>query len=116
MASQMTYTTIQLRNRVAEDLGLKATDQELADDEAQKIEERIATVTAMYREQGLIWWPDNAIPDAAVDGLTLVMSAWTCAGVRKQGQGHEEKLTPGLAMISAVKAVQTVDALRTEYY
>lgn len=112
----MPFTHAQLRDRVAEDLGLKATDQELSDDIAQKIEERIATVTAMYREQGLFWWPTDAIPDAVVEGLSLVMCAWACAGVRKANQGHEEKLTPGLAMIAALKPAATLDTLRTEYF
>jgi hypothetical protein len=112
----MSYTNAQLRNRVAEDLGVKATDQELSDEIAAKIEDRIDTVTAMYREQGLFWWADDAIPDAVVEGLTLVMCAWACASVRKAGQGHEEKLMPGLALIAAAKSSGTTDTLRTLYY
>jgi hypothetical protein len=36
--------------------------------------------------------------------------------VRKAGQGHEQKLEPGLAMIAGLKPSATIDTLRTQYY
>lgn len=112
----MTYTHAQLRNRVAEDLGIKGVDQELSDEQASKIEERITSTTAYFREKGLFWWPDNAIPDAAFEGMVFVMLARCCAGARKLGQGFEEREAPGLAMIAAVKQPATIDTLKTLYY
>lgn len=112
----MTYTVAQLRNRVAEDLGIKAVDQELSDEQAQKIEERYTSTHAYFTEKGLFWWPLATIPDAVFEGLVFVMMARCCAGVRKLGQGHEEREQPGLAMIAACKAQGTTDTLRTLYY
>ena len=60
----MTKTHAQIRDRVAEDLGLKAADIELEDEDAAKIEARISSVTAHLREKGLIWWADDEVPDA----------------------------------------------------
>jgi hypothetical protein len=112
----MTTTTATLRDKVAKDLGLKAVDEELSDELAATIEEGIGDWTAHYRELGLFWWQDNAIPDPCVAGLRMVMCALCCASVRKMGQGHEAKLEPGLAMIAALKPAATVDTLRTLYY
>lgn len=112
----MTATTAQLRDRVAKDLGIKAVDEELSDELAATIEEGIGDWTAHYRELGLFWWPDNAIPNQCVAGLRMVMCALVCASVRKAGQGHEQKLEPGLAMIAGLKPSATIDTLRTLYY
>lgn len=112
----MTTTTAELRNLVAEDLGIKAVDQELSDEEASRIEARINSWTAHYRERGLFWWADNAIPDHVVGGLTLVMCALVCGSVRKMGQGHEAKLEPGLAMIAGLKPSAQIETLRTHYF
>lgn len=112
----MTYTHAQLRDRVAEDLGIKAVDEELSDESAAKIEERITSTTAYFREKGLIWWADDAIPVAAFEGMAFVMRARCCAGVRKAGQGHEEMEQPGLSMIAAVKPPGQIETMRTLYY
>lgn len=112
----MSYTHAQLRDRVAEDLGIKGVDQELSDEQASKIEERITTTTAYFREKGLFWWDDDEIPDECFDGMVFVMRARCAAGVRKLGQGHEELEQPGLAMIAAVKPSAVIETLRTLYY
>lgn len=112
----MSKTNAQLRNQVAEDLGIKAIDQELSDEGASRIENRISTVHAHYLEKGLFWWADSAIPDSVFEGLSMVICAHVCASVRKAGQGHEEKLLPGLAMIAAVKPSATVDTMKTFYF
>jgi len=112
----MTYTVAQLRNRVAEDLGIKAQDQELSDEEAAKIEDRYTSTHAYFVEKGLFWWPAATIPAPVFEGLVFVMVARCCAAVRKLGQGHEEKELPGLAMIAAVKPAAKVETLRTLYY
>lgn len=112
----MSATTATLRDLVAEDLGIKAIDEELSDELAGRIEARIDHWTAHYRELGLFWWADNAIPDPCVGGLTMVMTALICGSVRKAGQGHEGKLEPGLAMIAALKPAATIDTVRTLYY
>jgi len=112
----MTATTATLRDLVAEDLGLKAVDEELSDELSARIEARINHWMAHYRELGLFWWADNAIPNACVGGLTMVMAALVCGSVRKAGQGHEAKLEPGLAMIAALKPYAQIDTLRTHYY
>lgn len=112
----MTYTVTQLRNRVAEDLGIKGVDQELSDEQAAKIEERYTSTHAYFTEKGLFWWPAATIPDAVFEGLVFVMRAHCAAGVRKLGQGHEELELPGLAMIAAVKPPAQTDTLKVLYY
>lgn len=112
----MTITTATFRNRVAEDLGIKAQDQELSDEEAAKLESRIDSITAHYREKGLFWWADDAIPEAVEEGLSMVVCALACASVRKAGQGHEAKLEVGLGMIAGVKPSAKLETLRTVYY
>ena len=112
----MTKTTAQIRNRVGEDLGVKAQDQEMSDEQAAKIDARIVSISAHYREKGLFWWADNAVPDAVEEGLAMVVCALACGSVRKAGQGHEGKLEPGLAMIAAVKPSAKLETLRTLYY
>ena len=112
----MTTTTATLRDLVAEDLGIKAVDEELSDELSARLEARINHWNAHYRELGLFWWPDNAIPDQVVGGMTMVMAALLCGSVRKMGQGHEGKLEPGLAMIAALKPNAQTDTLRTLYY
>lgn len=112
----MTYTNTELRNRVAEDLGVKAQDQELSDEQASKIEERITSTWAHFTEKGLFWWPDGTIPTAVFDGLAKVMCARVCVAVRKQGQGFENMEMPGLAEIAAVKPPAMIETLKTLYY
>ena len=112
----MTITTATFRNRVAEDLGIKAQDQDLSDEEAAKIDARIDSISAHYRELGLIWWADDAIPDAAEEGYAKIVCALVCASVRKSKQGFEEMLPLGLSMLAGIKPAAKLETVRTEYY
>lgn len=109
-------TTAQLRNRVAEDLGLKAADIDLADEDAVKIEARIASVTAFLREKGLIWWDDDQIPDAVEDGFAMMVAAMACKSFGKQNQGFEAGWEDGRAMIASIKPAETIETSVTVYY
>jgi len=112
----MSKTNAELRDRVAEDLGVKGQDIELSDEQAQKLEGRISSTWAHFTEKGLFWWPDGTIPDSVFDGLAKVMCARACASVRKQGQGFESLEMPGLAEIAAVKPPALIETLKTLYY
>lgn len=112
----MTKTTNDIINRVAEDLGLKASDVDLADEDKEKIERRVDSVTAFLREKGLIWWADDAIPDACEDGFAMMVAAMVCKAFGKQNQGHEAGWEDGRVMIAQLKPSENVEQQAYEYY
>lgn len=112
----MTKTNAEIRNRVAEDLGVKATDMDLADEDAAKIEARIASTRAFLLQRGLAWWPDGQIPDECEDGYAMMVRAMACASFGKRNQGHEAGWREGWDMIAAVKPSDNVEQQAYEYY
>lgn len=112
----MTKTNVEIRNRVAEDLGVKATDMDLADEDAEKIERRISSTRAFLLERGLVWWADDAIPDACEDGYAMMVRAMVCTAFGKVNQGHEAGWKDGWDMIAAIKPSEHVETQAYEYY
>lgn len=112
----MTLLNSQLRQRVAENLRVKAVDRDLADEDAEKIDNAIDDAFAELREQGLLWWADDQIPQACVFALTLIVSAQACARFGKIGQGYEGGDTDGRARLAALKPSAVIDTVRAEYF
>ncbi len=112
----MTITSADLRLRVAENLRVKAVDRDLADEDADKIDKAIDDAFAELREQGLLWWGDDAIPQACAFALTLIVSAQACARFGKIAQGYEGGDTDGRARLAALKPSAVVETVRSEYF
>ena len=112
----MSKTDVEICNRVAEDLGIKATDIDLADEDAEKITKRIESARAFLREKGLLWWQDDATPDACEDGFAMMVRAMVCTAFGKQGQGHEAGWEDGRVLIAQVKPSEMVETQAYEFF
>ena len=112
----MTATTADLRESVAKKLRVKSTDMDLDDATASAIDDRIDEVTNYLRELGLIWWADDAIPDAALMPMTLMVAAWTCADFGKAGQGYEAGFADGKTQLSAIKPSAELAEITPDYF
>ena len=112
----MTITSSDLRQRVAENLRVKAVDRDLADEDAEKIDNAITDAFAELREHGLMWWTTAAIPNACVFALTLIVSAQACAKFGKAGQGYEAGDNDGRARLAALKPSAAIETVRAEYF
>lgn len=112
----MARTTAELREIVAEKLRVKSVDLDLSPENAAKIDRRIGEVTDFLREVGLIWWADNAIPNAAVLPFTLMVAAWGAADFGKANQGYEDGFEPGRLLLASLKPSAEISVVQAEYF
>lgn len=111
-----TITKVTLRERVAKHLRVKARDMELDAGVAADIDEVIDDVREQLKEKGLCWWPENAIPQSAVNALKIIISAYAAGQVGKGGQGYEASLTEGLTQLAELKPPVDVITVQAEYF
>lgn len=111
-----TITKVTLRERVAKHLRVKARDLELDAGVAADIDEVIDDVRAQLKEKALCWWPENAIPQACVNALKLIISAYAAGHVGKAGQGYEAALPEGLAQLAELKPTADVMTMPVDYF
>lgn len=84
----MTITNTQLYQLVAEELGLVGPGQALGADDRDRIERRADKVRAWLIEEGLCYWINDAIPDAASLPYAQVI-AGQCAEMYGRGAGSD---------------------------
>lgn len=84
----MTITNTDLYQLVGEELGLIGPGQALSADDRDRIERRAEKVRAWLIEEGLVYWLDNAIPDAAALPYAQVV-AGQCAEIYGRGPGSD---------------------------
>lgn len=112
----MTVTTAELRAAIADELRISGVDQELDAERAAKIDARIDSFTAEYRETGAIWWADNAIPNACKDAMMMIGAARCCRLFGKGGQGYETGERAGLDKLAELKASAIVDQTVPDFF
>jgi len=84
----MTITNTDLYQLVGEELGLIGPGQALSADDRDRIQRRADKVRAWLIEEGLVYWIDSAIPDAAALPYAQVI-AGQCAEIYGRGPGSE---------------------------
>lgn len=84
----MAITNTDLFVLVAEELGLVGNGQALSADDRDRIERRAVKVRAWLVEEGLCYWLDDAIPDAAALPLSKII-AGQCAEIYGRGPGSD---------------------------
>lgn len=92
----MSITNTDLYQIVAEELGLIGAGQSLAADDRDRIARRAAKVRAWLIEEGLCYWVDDDIPDAASLPYAQVI-AGQCAEMYGRGAGSETAYSLGEA-------------------
>lgn len=111
-----TITNIQLRDRVAEYIKVKAVDVELDDESAAKIDQGIEDALAELLERGLVWWADNAIPKSCAFSMTIIVAAQVCAKFGKSEQGYEGGDSEGRARLVGLKQSTTLETVQADYF
>jgi hypothetical protein len=71
----MSLTKADLRDAVAEELGIKRAEETLSSADAVLIESRIAGVHEYLLGEGLAYWDVNDIPDAVREPLTMIVAS-----------------------------------------
>ena len=84
----MTTTNTQMFQLVAEELGLIGAGQSLSADDRDRIERRANIVRAWLIDEGLCYWLDDAIPDAAALPYAQIV-AGQCAEMYGRGPGSD---------------------------
>lgn len=84
----MSITNTQLYQIVAEELGLVGPGQSLSADDRDRIERRAVKVRAWLIDEGLAYWLDDAIPDAAALPYAQII-AGQCAEMYGRGPGSD---------------------------
>lgn len=90
----MTVTNNDLYTLVAEELGLIGGNETLSADDSDKISRRAAKVRAWLIEEGLCYWVDDTIPDAAALPYAQVV-AGQCAEIYERGPGSDAPYLSG---------------------
>lgn len=80
----MTITNTDLYTLVAEELGLISGNESLSADDTDKISRRAAKVRAWLTEEAMVYWIDDAIPDAAALPYAQIV-AGQCAEMYGRG-------------------------------
>jgi len=80
----MTITNVQIYQLVGEELGLIGPGQSLGADDADRIARRADKVRAWLIEEGLCYWLDDSIPDAAALPYAQIL-AGQCAEIYGRG-------------------------------
>lgn len=112
----MALTKVQLRERVAEHLKIKAVDIELDAANVAKIDRAIDDARAELKEIGLCWWAEGAIPQSCAFALTLIVAAQACVSVGKAGQGYESGDGDGRIRLARLKPQADVITVTAEYF
>jgi hypothetical protein len=112
----MALTKVQLRERVAEHLKVKAIDIPLSAELAQKIDDAIDDARAELKELGLCWWGSDSIPQSCVFALKLIISAQACMSVGKAGQGFEAGDGDGRTRLAKLKPSADKTTVSADYY
>ncbi len=112
----MAVTTAELRAAVAEHLRISGVDVTLDSERAAIIDGKIDDVSAMLRELGLIWWPDDAIPAPCKLAMTLIVAAFAAAPCGKAGQDYEKGDPGGRAMLAMLRPAAGIDTQRASYF
>ena len=112
----MTITAADIRDRIAERLNVKAVEMALADEDASKIDTHVGFMLAELKERGLVWWADDAIPEAVVFALTLIGAAQTCTLFGKAGKGHESGDMDGRSRLASLKPSALIEHAKAVYY
>jgi len=92
----MTITNVELYTLVAEELGLISGNESLSADDADKISRRASKVRAWLIEEGLCYFLDDAIPDAAALPYAQIL-AGQCAEMYGRGPGSPAPYTNAAA-------------------
>ena len=84
----MTVTNSEVYTLVAEELAIIGSGQSLGADDQDRISRRAAKVRAWLIEEGLAYWVDDAIPDAAALPYAQVV-AGQCAEMYGRGPNSD---------------------------
>lgn len=112
----MSLTSVQLRQRVAEELRVYSPDQELSADVASRIDDSITDTTAELRERGLCWWSADAIPNSVAHAMTLIVAARACTKFGKKDQGYESGDEDGRSKLSTLKGSVDIATGTADYF
>jgi hypothetical protein len=110
----MTKTTAELRESVARKIKILRNDMPLDSADAVTIDDCIEEVTDYYRERGVIWWADNAIPDACMLPMALMVASWAAEDFGKEV--NPSWAQNGLVLLQAIKNSSTIDEVLVEPY
>lgn len=111
-----TITAVQLRERVAEHLKIKAADIELSAESAAKIDRAIDDARAELKELGLCWWPADAVPQSCVFAVKLIVAAQACIGVGKANQAYESGDSDGRTRLARLKPQADIITVTADYF
>lgn len=111
-----TITKVQLRDRVARHLKIKAKDLELDAADADAIDDAIDDARAELIEKGLCWWGEDAIPQSCVFALKLIVSSQYCMSGGKAGQGYEPGDADGCVRLATLKPPADINPVRVSYF
>lgn len=84
----MSVTNTDLYQIVAEELGIRGAGETLTADESDLISRRASKVRAWLIEEGLVFWVDDAIPEAAALPYAQII-AGQCAEAFGRGPGAD---------------------------
>lgn len=115
----MTTTLTQLYTLVGEELGIVQGNEALSPDDTDKISRRASRVRAWLIEEGLCYWADNAIPDAASLPFAMILAA-QCAEQFGRGAGAENPYPGGQSgyqlLREHVSKRSAKEPVRAEYF
>lgn len=115
----MTTTNVQLYTLAAEELGIVQGNEALDADNTDKIARRATRVRAWLLDEGLVYWLDDAIPDAAALPLAMIL-AGQCAEQFGRGAGAEAPYTGAAAGLQLLKEHvsqrSAKEPVRAEYF
>jgi hypothetical protein len=106
----MTTTNTQIYTLVAEELGLISGNEALSADDQDKISRRASRIRAWLIEEGLCYWLDDVIPDAAALAYAQIV-AGQCAELYGRGQNSQ---TPYLFGDAGFRALERHVAVRSQ--
>jgi len=110
----MTTTTAELREKVARKLTISSSDMALEAEDTDRIDDRIGEVTSHLRERGLAWWIDNAIPDAAVLPMVMIVAYWAADDFGKTAGPTWAR--DGEALLASIKPSGVIETVKMEAF
>lgn len=98
----MSTTNVQLYTLVGEELGIVQGNESLSADDTDKISRRASRVRSWLIDEGLCYWVDDSIPDAAALPLAMIVAS-QCAEVFGRGVGAENPYPNGATGLQLLK-------------
>jgi hypothetical protein len=109
-------TKADLRRLVLVNLKVLDETENPSAEQASLLDLHIAAARGELFEKGLVWWDDEAIPDAVLIPYRAYIAGRCCTDFGRDGKGYEALGAAGRVALAGLKSSDQREEQRAEYF